>query len=152
MLKQIFLSVIFVVALNASGQEIVTNELPSDIVQQMVPGEGTVSIHEEEGIDFLLDIHIEMNKRHIYTDGFRIQLFSGSGQKARHEAMDVKSNVLELFPDEQVYLSFTAPFWTVRVGDYRNKYEALSLLNKLKKEFPNSYIVKDGNIKMEDLK
>ena len=152
MLKQIFLSVIFVVALNASGQEIVTNELPADIVQQQVPGEGTVVIHEEEGIDFLLDTHIEMNKRHIYTDGFRIQLFSGSGQRARHEAMDVKASVLELFPDEQVYLSFTAPFWRVRVGNYRNKYEALSLLNKLKKEFPNSYIVKDGTIRMEDLK
>ena len=133
-------------------EDMVTNELPSEAVQQKVPGEGNVVIHEEEGIDFLLDTHIEMNKRHIYTDGFRIQLFSGSGQKARHEAMKVKSSVLELFPDEQVYLSFTAPFWRVRVGNYRNKYEALSLLNKLKKEFPNSYIVKDGSIKMEDLK
>jgi hypothetical protein len=152
MVKQIFLSVILVVALNVSGQEIVTNELPADIVQQKLPGEGSVVIHEEEGIDFLLDTHIEMNKRNIYTDGFRIQLFSGSGHRARHEAMGVKSNVLELFPDEQVYLSFTAPFWTVRVGNYRNKYEALSLLNKLKKEFPNSYIVKDGTIRMENLK
>jgi hypothetical protein len=153
MLKQTLLSVFVFISMAVPAQEdMVTNELPSEVVQQKVPGEGNIVIHEEEGIDFLLDTHIEMNKRHIYTDGFRIQLFSGSGQKARHEAMKVKSSVLELFPDEQVYLSFTAPFWRVRVGNYRNKYEALSLLNKLKKEFPNSYIVKDGSIKMEDLK
>jgi hypothetical protein len=153
MLKQTLLSVFVFISMVVSAQEdMVTNELPVELVQQKVPGEGNIVIHEEEGIDFLLDTHIEMNKRNIYTDGFRIQLFSGSGQKARHEAMDVKASVLELFPDEQVYLSFTAPFWRVRVGNYRNKYEALSLLNKLKKEFPNSYIVKDGSIKMEDLK
>lgn len=150
MLKQVLFLFFTVFSFVVTGQ-VVTNELPSDLVQQTVPGEGRITIHEEEGISFLLDTHIEMNKRHRYIDGFRIQLYSGSGQKAKHEAMKVKTDVLELFPDELVYLSFTAPFWTVRVGNYRNKYEALGLLNKLKKEFPNSYIVKDGTIKMEDL-
>ncbi len=150
MLKRLLFFVLSVVPVLSMGQ-MVTAELPSDIVQRDVPGEGRVIIHEEKGIDFLLDTHIEMNKRHRYFDGFRIQLYSGSGQKAKHAAMNVKSELLELFPDENIYVSFSAPFWTVRIGNYRNKYEALSLLNKLRKEFPNSYIVKDGTIRLEDL-
>ncbi len=150
MLKQFLFFIFCTIPFIVAGQ-IVTNELPSDIVQQNVPGEGRIIIHEEEGISFLLDTHIGMNKSHSYVDGYRIQLYSGSGQKAKHEAMNVKSELLELFPDEPVYMSFTAPFWVVRVGNYRNKYEALGLLNKLRKDFPNSYIVKDGNIKMDDL-
>ncbi len=142
----IFLFLPFIVA----GQ-LVTNELPTGEVTKTVPGEGKVVIHEEEGIPFLLDTHIQMNKRHPYVDGFRIQLYSGSGKKAKHEAMNVKAQLLELYPDEKVYMSFTAPFWLVRIGNYRNKYEALDLLNKIKKEFPNAYIVKDGTIKMDDL-
>jgi len=150
MLKQLLFFVFCIVPFVSMGQ-IVTNELPVDIVQQNVPGEGKINIHEEEGISFLLDTYIEMNKRNSYVDGYRIQLYSGSGQKAKHAAMNVKSELLELFPDEQIYMSFTAPFWIVRVGNYRNKYEALGLLIKLRKEFPNSYIVKDGTIRMEDL-
>jgi len=147
--KELFFIFIFLPFV-VTGQ-IVTNELPTDEIQRSVPGEGKIVIHEEEGIPFLLDTHITMNERHSYIDGFRIQLFSGSGQKAKHEAMNVKATLLELYPDEKVYMSFTAPFWLVRIGNYRNKYEALYLLNKIRKEFPNSYIVKDGTIKMEDL-
>ncbi|NPA37727.1 MAG: SPOR domain-containing protein [Chlorobi bacterium] len=149
MIKFIVVFMIFV-SFVAKGQ-IVTNELPTDWVQQNVPGEGEVVIHQEPGIDFLLDTHIEMNKRHRYFDGYRIQLYSGSGQRAKHSAMDVKAKLLELYPDEKVYLSFTAPFWRVRVGNYRNKNEALELLGKLRKKFPNAYIVKDGKIKLDDL-
>ena len=127
------------------------NELPTDLIQESIGGEGQVIIHQEVGIPFLLDTHIEMNKRQRYFDGYRIQLYSSSGQKAKHEALEVKGDILELFPDEAVYISFTAPFWRVRVGNYRNKHEALGLMSRLKKEFPNSYVVKDSSIKLDDL-
>jgi hypothetical protein len=149
-MNKIFIVVFFLFSFAVKGQ-IVTNELPADLVQKDVPGEGKVIIHEEPGIDFLLDTHIEMNKRHKYVDGYRIQLYSGSGQRAKHSAMEAKTGFLELFPDEKVYMSFTAPFWRVRVGNYRNRNEALELLSKLRKDFPNAYIVKDGAIRMEDL-
>ncbi len=137
-------------SLSLWGQTI-TNELPTDLIQETVHGEGMIIIHQEEGIPFLLNTHIEMNERHRYFDGYRIQLYSGSGQKAKHIALDIKVKMLELFPDDFVYISFTAPFWSVRVGNYRNKHEALGLLNNLKKEFPNSYVVKDGTLKLDNL-
>ena len=136
--------------LSLCGQTI-TKELPVEIIQESVYGGGQVVIHEEIGIPFLLSTHIEMNERHRYFDGYRIQLYSGSGQKAKHAALEVKGKILEMFPDEPVYISFTAPFWRVRVGNYRNKHEALGLMSRLKKEFPDSYVVKDGSIKLDDL-
>ncbi len=150
MYKSIFFAVFLILPLSLFGQTI-TKELPTDLIQKTTYGEGQVIIHQEEGIPFLLNAHIEMNKRHRYFDGYRIQLYSGSGQKAKHVALDVKGKILELFPDDPVQISFTAPFWRVRVGNYRNKHEALGLLNRLKKEFPNSYIVKDGTLKMDEL-
>lgn len=148
--KNILFAVFLLLPLSVVGQ-VITNELPADVIREAVPGQGKVIIHEEEGIPFLLNTHIEMNKRHKYVDGYRIQLYSGSGQQAKHKALGVKGKVLDLFSDEPIYLSFTAPFWRVRVGNYRNKHEALGLLNRLKKEFPNGYIVKDGTINIEDL-
>jgi len=150
MYKSIIVFIFFVLPLSLWSQ-VITKELPTDIIQESVHGGGQVVIHEETGIPFLLNTHIEMNERHRYFDGYRIQLYSGSGQRSKHLALDVKGKVLELFPDEAVYISFTAPFWRVRVGNYRNKHEALGLMNKLKKEFPDSYVVKDGSIKLDDL-
>lgn len=150
MLKKILITFFILLPLAVSSQ-VVTRELPTELVQETVPGEGRIIIHEEAGISFLLSTLIEMNERHKYVDGYRIQLYSGSGQTAKHKAMEVKGDLLKLFPDEPVYISFNAPFWRVRVGNYRNKNEALGLLNKLKREFPNGYIVKDGTIKLEDL-
>jgi len=150
MYKSIIFTIFFVLPVSLWSQVIV-KELPTDVIQESAPGKGQVIIHEEVGIPFLLNTHIEMNERQRYFDGYRIQLYSGSGQKSKHLALEVKGKILDLFPDEAVYISFTAPFWRVRVGNYRNKHEALGLMSRLKKEFPDSYVVKDGSIKLDDL-
>lgn len=118
-------------------------------LQQQVKGEGVITIHDEEGVEELVDIQVEINKRNKGVDGWRIQLYSGSGPSGKQSALQVKSKFLNKFPDNDVDVSFTSPFWRVRVGNYRHKHEALPLLNDLRELFPNCYIVKDGNVKMD---
>jgi len=122
-----------------------------DELQQNADEEGVITIHQEEGIEFLLDTQIKMNKRTKGVDGYRIQLYSGSGPKGKKEAINIRGKFLSEFPEEavEVYTAFNPPFWRVRVGDYRHKHEALQLLNALKAKFPNCYVVKDGAVKME---
>lgn len=144
-MRKVILIVLAVFALKGSAQQ------PDELLQQTEPGSGKITIHAEEGVSFLLHTHIEMNKRRKFVDGYRIQLYSGSGPKAKHEALKVKGQVLALFPEERVHIAYNAPFWRVRIGDYRHKHEALVLWNNLKKEFPSCYIVKDGRINMENL-
>ena len=53
----------------------------------------------------------------------------------------------KMYPAERVYVIYTAPFWRVRVGDYRSKSEALPLLNTIQGSFSGSYIVYDNTVK-----
>lgn len=117
-------------------------------LQERVEGEGEITIYDESGVEELVDIQVEVNRRRSGVDGYRIQLFSGSGPSGKRNALKVKSKFLNSFPDYDADLSFTSPFWRVRVGNYRHKHEALPLMNDLRKLFPNCYIVKDGNVKM----
>ncbi len=128
-----------------------TNNTLAGSLQEHVAGEGMITIHDEDGVEELVNIQVEVNKRMNGVDGYRIQLFSGSGPAGKKNALQVKSKFLNKFPDQDVDLSFTSPFWRVRVGNYRHKHEALPLLTELRDLFPNCYIVKDGKVKMNEL-
>lgn len=123
------------------------NNLAS-VLQERIEGEGIVTIYDEEGIEDLVDIQVEVNKRMGGVDGYRIQLYSGSGPAGKKGALQIKGKFLNNFPGYDTDLSFTSPFWRVRVGNYRHKHEALPLLSELRDLFPNCYIVKDGNVNM----
>lgn len=147
-MKQLLIFFLFVIVVVTGGNA----QSLSEEIQQAVEGEGVVTIHQEEGIDFLLQTQTEVNKRRGGVDGYRIQLYSGSGPKGKRQALDVKTKFLEEFPDGNISTTYNPPFWRVRVGSYRHKHEALSLLNELKDLFPNCYVVKDGNVKMTSFK
>jgi hypothetical protein len=115
------------------------------------PGNGRVELMQELGIADLVKLHVESNKRHAKIEGFRIQVYSGSGSQSKREAQDAKSHAMSSFPQHKVYLTFTAPFWRVRVGNFRTKSESLQVYHQLKKVFPNCYPVKDSEIKIGDL-
>lgn len=117
-------------------------------LQEHVEGKGTITIYDEDGIEELVDIQVEVNERVGGVEGWRIQLFSGSGPEGKRKALNAKGKFLNNFPGHDADLSFTSPWWRVRVGNYRHKHEALQLLNDLRKIFPNCYIVKDGYVKM----
>ncbi len=128
-----------------------TNDDVFGRVTSRTPGSGVVRIQQPPEMNQLVMTHIAMNKRASGIEGFRVQLYSGSGGKARQEALDVKSKVLSQLPSEQIYVEYNAPFWRVRVGSFRHKHEALPLLHQLKGNFPNCYVVKDSNVKLSDL-
>ena len=113
--------------------------------------EGIINIEQSARMKDLVMTHINMNKRAGGVEGFRVQLYSGVGSKARQEALDVKAKVLSELPDAEIYVEYSAPFWRVRVGSFRHKHETLPLLNKLKKEFPACYIVKVNDIPLKAL-
>ncbi len=149
-MKLIWLSVFYfaIFALNAqnkTGQDFFSG------LNEVKEGEGVLEITQAAEIKDLVGIHIDSNKRAGGIDGFRIQLFLGSSNTAKKDASQVKARLLELFPQEHIYVMYEAPFWRVQVGDFRSKNESLYLYRKLKKEFPGCYPVPVNNIKMSDL-
>jgi hypothetical protein len=135
-----------------SGQSDFANENIFEHLQKVEPDKGIITIEQSEGMKDLVLTRIDMNKRSGGVEGFRVQLFSGVGSKARQEAMDVKAKVLKEFPDENIFIEYSAPFWRVRVGSFRHKYEALPLMKKLRKMFPACYIVRTDDIALKELK
>ncbi len=137
---------VFAAAQNNSGQKL------TDELTYPEPNQGTLELIQEEGIQDLIGIHIDSNKRLDGVDGYRIQLFLGSNSNARKEATDIKAKVLSLFPNESIYVLYEAPYWRVQAGDFRSKNESLDLYKRLQKTFPSCYPVPVNNIKMSNFK
>lgn len=107
-----------------------------------VQGGGSV-ILADPLLDQILQRHINQNRKKGGIDGYRIQLYSNSGPRARDEANNLKAEVLSKYPDVPVYIIFQYPFYKVRVGDFRSKSDALSVYFAFKKKYDGAYIVKD---------
>ncbi len=131
-----------------------TDKSNGDLFEQVTsqyPGQGEVRILQSFEMKQLVLTHVAMNNRSAGVEGFRVQLYSGSGSRAKQEALEVKSKVLSMLSPPQIFVEYNAPFWRVRAGSFRHKHEALPLLHELKSIFPNCYVVKEYGVKLESL-
>lgn len=112
-------------------------------------GEGRVKVFQDSIIDALLKIDRAENLDMPGFQGYRIQVFSG-GSRDRERASLVKEDLKEQFPDERVYVKYQAPDFRVRIGNFRTKFEAVSLYKQCLKIYPDCYLVKD-QINLVDL-
>lgn len=103
-------------------------------------------------LDSLTQEYLRSNLEMSTLDGYRIQIYSGSGTKAKSEALTAKLKFNEAFPLEKVYVVYNAPFWRVRTGDFRFRSEALPLLERVKRQFPGSYTVRDNTVRKKTFK
>jgi hypothetical protein len=102
-----------------------------------------IKIHQDESINRLLAKHIKTNEYHPYIEGYRIQLYSISGVNSRDKANRFKAEFLIKNPHADVYITYQAPYYKVRIGDFRTKINALAYLQTISKQYPSGFIVKD---------
>ena len=124
-----------------------------DIIQENT-NYGAIHISQDSSINNLILRDIEINSKiGGIKDGYRIQIISVSGKNAREESHLAKLQFMTLFPDfdpNQIYSLYQPPFFKVRVGNYRNKFEALKFYKMVMKDFPNAYLVK-GQIEFPNI-
>ncbi len=120
-----------------------------------VPGKGEVVVHQSPAIENLVGermrgINVETTDSLTYlkVQGFRTQVFSGNNQRAsKDEAFGKEKEIKELFPDVPTYVTYDAPFWKLRVGDFRSHEEAYHMMRLLMDAFPQygkeMYIVRE---------
>jgi hypothetical protein len=104
---------------------------------------GKLEIRQDPRITDLLVRHSQINHRRRSIDGFRLEIFFNSDNKAREQATRVKNDFNLTFPEIPAYVSFQTPNFKVRVGDFRNKSEALKTKAYIASKYPNAFIVKD---------
>ena len=116
-------------------------------------GQGEVTISQSAAISKMLDKKKEAwsNKKQLTFSGYRVQIYMGNHQKqSKDEATQREASIKARYPELSTYLTFSSPFWRLRVGDFRTHADALILANKLKSEFykweGDIYIVRDNEV------
>ena len=102
-----------------------------------------LQIRQDPRITDLLVRHSQINQRKQGFEGFRLEIYFNSDSKAREMATRVKNEFNLLFPNIPSYLLFQTPNFKVRIGDFRNKSEALKTKAFIVSKYPNAFIVKD---------
>ncbi len=125
-----------------------------DALASYRPGQGEVVIHQSDALRKLVgsrragDIEQVDGSNYLKMQGYRTQVFSGNNQRtSKDEAFKREKEIKALFPDLPTYVTYAAPFWKVRVGDYRSHEEAYHIKLELSKAFPSygkeMYIVRE---------
>lgn len=69
--------------------------------------------------------------------GFRVQVFSDNNiRTAKNEARNKEMTVASRFPQYRTYKIYSAPYWRVRIGDFRTQREAEAAAADLRRAFP----------------
>ncbi|MBP5418264.1 MAG: SPOR domain-containing protein [Bacteroidales bacterium] len=114
---------------------------------------GTVTIdYNSVQLDSLISMSHKIDSEQSTLNGYRVQVYSGSGVKAKAEAKAAQIKLQTLYPNEKVYIVYNAPFWRVRIGDFRYRSEALPLLSDVKTQFAGSYTVRDHTVRKKIFK
>lgn len=102
-----------------------------------------LNVQTSSEISDLLRQQYDQGRKTGTIPGYRIQLYFGSGVRARSQAEKVRSDFNALYPDTRIYLIFKSPDFIVRAGDFRTKSDALRVLKSLSAGFANAFIVSD---------
>lgn len=101
----------------------------------------TIRYKMDPSVERQMEKKKELNRSKPPTiDGFRVQIYAGN---SRQQAMQIRTEVVGAYTDYAAYLIYKQPTFRVRVGDFKNRFEAQKLLNELKAQYPSSFIVPD---------
>lgn len=107
----------------------------------------TVEVFQNAQLEYRI-LRQKVQSMTITQRGYRVQVFSSNNsQSAREQAFKVEKNLLEKLPNLEVYVTYSAPFWKVRIGNCVTHEEAQLLKESMIGEFPEyqteMYIVPD---------
>ena len=69
--------------------------------------------------------------------GYRVQVFDDNNVRtAQRDAQLCKKQIESHFPEFPVYVTFSSPYWRVKVGDFKTRGEAEAALGEIKYAFP----------------
>ena len=125
------------------GVKAQTQDIPVNQDKESVRLLQELNIQQDSRIDDLVNNHLKQNQLKRGCEGFRIEIFFSSGNNAREIAEKNKIEFLKNYPDIPVYISFTSPYFRIRIGDFRNRSEALRVKQQIQKTYPNAFIVPD---------
>lgn len=105
-----------------------------------------VVIIKDKKIDEL--IKNKSNIRRVSTAGYRIQIFFSTDKEKVNE---IRMKFIKQYPKMETYITFDAPNYILRVGDFTEKNDAERFKKEIFREYPENFILKTGiNVPNDD--
>lgn len=115
----------------------------SGFTQEVRKDSGTVTVYQDKRVDELIQKQVKLNEAGNNQEGYRIQIFSDSGNNSKTKAQSAMDEFLAKHPGVKAYLVFKSPNYKVKVGDFRSKLDAIRYLTEITADFPNAFIISD---------
>lgn len=106
-------------------------------------GYGEITIHKDSRVDSIVALHKRYNRHVEGIDGYRIQIFFDAGNNSLSRAEQVVEDFRTLYPIDSAYISFSEPYYKVRIGDFRSRLKAEAYLQQVLKDYPNAFVIRD---------
>ena len=113
------------------------------ISQETKNDSGSIRIIQDNKVSLLVSKHVQINQLNKGIEGFRIQVFFDSGNNSKTNARSIYDSFISKYPTVRAYITFKAPNYKVRVGDFRTKLDAQRFLNEIIADYPNAWIIAD---------
>lgn len=97
--------------------------------------EQTESGEAESEADKDTDRPVQMSRGKVV--GYRVQIYTDQNVRTgKSEARNRERIVGRSFPQYSTYVSYSSPYWRLRVGDFRTQQEAQKAAAEIKRAFP----------------
>ncbi len=114
-------------------------EAPEVLLQRALPSPDSQDQQSENTEEATEDTEAEKahNSRGTKVVGYRVQVFADNNARtAKSEARQRERAISQAFPDYGTYVSYASPYWRLRVGNFRSKYEADKAADEIRRQFP----------------
>jgi hypothetical protein len=129
----------------------------TDELQTPAANKGSVTIDQPAAIRNMIGARNEVGadtevaadgRIYIKYQGYRVQVFSGNDQRtSKDEAFRREKEMKDLIFGLPTYVTYNAPFWRLRIGDYDTHEEAFYIQRRLMQAFPmygrEMYIIRE---------
>ena len=161
MMKRFYLLILFpLLFVSAASAQNVVNEtvivpdstvvvhktLFSDILDSLTTagyGQGKITVNQSFYLTNAMEMQLDKNEKKSVS-GYRISIFSDNSRNAREVSQNIINEFAELYPDVKSYRSYPAPYFRVRVGDFRTLSEAMKFLGSIKSKYPAAFTVREN--------
>jgi plasmid maintenance system killer protein len=97
-----------------------------------------LNIIQDPKFEQLLNEKRKINTSIAVNERYKVQVFSGNGDKAKNTLIDCK----QLFKGLEGTIVFNTPNYKVWIGNFKNRIEAERNLIEIKKEYENALLIK----------
>jgi hypothetical protein len=114
---------------------------------------GGIVVVKDFRYDLLSNKKAEINKKanlaRTPVNGFRLQIMNTT---SRSEVLEAKSKMLSLYPEHKLYLIYQAPYFKLRMGNFKERNEALGLKEQINALFPKGIYIIPSQIEVKPVK